>query len=62
MKILRAIGLGLVIIILQLLVPRVFHSAEDAFVATFNTAQVVMGVARDTITSLPKTLNSVSPH
>jgi hypothetical protein len=49
MKILRAIGLGLVIIILQFLVPRIFQSFEDTFVATMNTAQVVVSVSQDVV-------------
>ena len=53
MRILRAIGLGLVIIILSLLTPRVFHSFEDTLVATFNTAQAAMSVSRDVFKNGP---------
>jgi hypothetical protein len=49
MKILRAIGLGLVIVILELLTPRVFRSFEDAFVATMNSAQIIMSVSQDAV-------------
>ncbi len=47
MPILRAIGLGLVIIILELSVPRIFHSFEDTLVSTFNTAQAAMSLSQD---------------
>ncbi len=49
MRILRAVGLGLVIIILQLLVPRIFSSVENTIVSTFNTAQVIMSVSENAV-------------
>ena len=49
MPILRAIGFGLVIIIIQLLVPRVFLSVEETVVSVFNTAQVFMSVSEKAI-------------
>ena len=49
MKILRAIGFGLVIIMLQLLVPRIYHSFEDAIVATFNTATAVVSLSSEAV-------------
>lgn len=53
MRILRAIGLGVVIIIFHLFIPRVFHSFEDTLVATFNTAQAAMSVSEDVFKSGP---------
>jgi len=53
MKILRALGLGLVIVIFQLFVPRLFHGFEDTLVAIFNTAQVLISVSGNTIKSGP---------
>ncbi|MBI2476303.1 MAG: hypothetical protein HYV67_03605 [Candidatus Taylorbacteria bacterium] len=50
MPIFRAIGLGLVIVIFQLFLPKVFHSFEDALVATFNAAQVVVSLSPEAIT------------
>lgn len=44
MPILRALGLGLVIVIFEIFVPRVFHSFENTLVAAFTTAQVVMSL------------------
>ncbi|MES2087428.1 MAG: hypothetical protein V4467_00350 [Patescibacteria group bacterium] len=51
MKILRAVGFGFLIIILQLLVPRMFSSFEDVVVTTFQTAQVIMSVSSGAVKS-----------
>lgn len=50
MRILRAVGLGVLIIILQLLVPRMFRGFENLIVTTFNTAEVTMSISRDALT------------
>jgi len=41
----RVLGLGLIIIILQFLVPRIFHSVEETIVTTLNTAQVLVSAS-----------------
>ena len=47
MPIFRAIGLGLVIIIFQLFIPRVFRSFEDTLVGVFNTVEVAMSLSQN---------------
>lgn len=60
MKILRAIGLGLVIIILQLLAPRIFSSIETASIATFDTVTKTMQVSQTAITTGGEALSRTS--
>ncbi len=45
MKILRAVGLGITIIMLQFLVPRLFAGFENTLLAFFNTLQATLGLA-----------------
>lgn len=49
MKIFRAIGLGLIIIILQLLVPRLFASFQDAAISSFKLVQTTMDVSQTAV-------------
>lgn len=45
MKILRAVGLGLTIIMLQFLVPRIFAGFENTLLMFFGTLQTSLGLA-----------------
>lgn len=47
MKIFRALGLGLAIVMLKFLMPPVFEGLEDALVALFQTVQHVSEIGRD---------------
>jgi hypothetical protein len=49
MKILRVVGLGLLIIILQLLVPRLFASFQNAAISSFNLVQTTMDVSNQAV-------------
>ncbi len=49
MRILGAIGLGLTIIVLQTLMPRVFHGLEQTLVQFFELAQVTLAHAETII-------------
>lgn len=42
MRIFRAVGLGLVIIILQFLVPTIFHGLEHTLLTLFDTLDLAM--------------------
>jgi hypothetical protein len=46
MKILRAVGLGITIIMLQFLVPRLFAGFENTLLAFFDTLQSTLGLAK----------------
>jgi hypothetical protein len=46
MKILRAVGLGITIIMLQFLVPRIFSGFENTLLAFFSTLQASLGMAQ----------------
>jgi hypothetical protein len=43
MKILRVVGLGMLIIMLQFLVPRIFAGIEQTLVMFFSTLQMALG-------------------
>ncbi len=49
MPIFQALGIGLVIIIFQLFVPRIFHAVEEITLSTLNTAQVLMSISQEAI-------------
>jgi len=46
MKILRAVGLGITIIILQFLVPKAFNSFENTLLVFFDTLQYALTLAQ----------------
>jgi hypothetical protein len=59
MKILRAIGLGLTIIMLKFLVPKIFTGFENMLLTFFDTLTLVLGQTQNamnaaSIMSLPK--------
>lgn len=45
MKIFRAIGLGIAIITLKLLVPNVWHALESTLITFFTTMQKILALA-----------------
>ncbi len=47
MKILRAIGLGLTIIMLKFLIPQVFAGFENTLLVFFDVLQSVLGTAKN---------------
>ncbi len=58
MKINRAVGLGIGILVLQMLMSEVFSSFEETLIATFGTTQVALtaveqGIATSTNTFIP---------
>lgn len=55
MRINRAIGLGIGILVLQMLMSEVFSSFEKALIATFDTTQVALSAVEQGIstTSIP---------
>lgn len=46
MKILRVVGLGLLIITLQFLVPRIFTGIENTLLVFFDTLQMALGTTQ----------------
>lgn len=53
MKIFRAIGLGLLIIILKFLVPEIFGAGEETIITTFDMTTSVLNQVQTNIDSLP---------
>ena len=51
MRILGAIGLGMTIVVLRLLVPEVYAGLEGALVQFFETAQVLLAHAETVIST-----------
>jgi hypothetical protein len=49
MRILRAVGLGIVIILLQFLVPRLFSSFENAAISFFELFETTMEVSQTAV-------------
>jgi len=46
MKILRVVGLGILIIMLKFLVPRIFAGFESTLLALFDSMQSILGTAK----------------
>jgi hypothetical protein len=46
MKIMRAVGLGLLIITLKFLVPRIFAGIENTLLSFFDTLQFALGTTK----------------
>jgi len=47
MKILRVVGLGLAIIMLKFLVPRIFSGFEGTLLSLFDSLQAILGTAKN---------------
>jgi|GEM_PF-2025545 len=63
MRINRAIGLGIAILVLQLLMGSVFAALEHTLIATFDFAGNAIGVAEEGLSSLPANVEALSaPH
>lgn len=53
MKILRVIGLGLLIIILKFLVPNIFSAGEETIISSFDMTTSVLNQVQTSLTTLP---------
>jgi hypothetical protein len=51
MKILRVVGLGLTIVMLKFLVPKVFMGLENTLLVFFETIQTVLASSRQSLTA-----------
>jgi hypothetical protein len=61
MRINRAIGLGIGILVLQMLMSEVFSSFERTLVATFDTTQSLLGVVEVGIHASSSTIPNLYP-
>ena len=62
MRINRAIGLGIGILVLHMMMSEVFNGFEDTLLATFDTTQAALGVVEQSISTSTFSIQNLAPR